>query len=81
MSNKVKAFPARTSAPAATKPQIEPALVGINDAAAYLGLGRTRIYELIGTELEAVRIGSRTLVKVSSLKALAERAEPVVRAA
>jgi excisionase family DNA binding protein len=82
LMNKVKELPGTRIAPSTAAPAIEPALVSINDAAAYLGLGRTRVYELIAArEIDACRIGARTLVRVSSLKALADRAEPVGKAA
>jgi len=81
LMSKVKSFPNKSDSVVSTAP-LEPALVSINDAAAYLGLGRTRVYELIAAhEIEACRIGSRTLVRVTSLKALADRAEPVRTAA
>lgn len=51
---------------------IEPVLVGRLEAAKFLGLGTTKTDELIAQGvLESVRIGSRRLVKVSSLKRLA----------
>jgi excisionase family DNA binding protein len=47
----------------------------INDAARSLGIGRTKIYELIadGT-LATIKIGRRTLVKTDSIRALVEAA-------
>ena len=45
----------------------------IKDAARALGLGRTKIYQLINSgDLEVVRIGRRTLVKARSIRALIE---------
>ena len=42
----------------------------INDTARSLGLGRTKIYELIKSgELAAIKVGRRTLVKVDSVRA------------
>ncbi|KDA00949.1 helix-turn-helix domain-containing protein [Hyphomonas oceanitis] len=43
----------------------------VNDAAKALSLGRTSIYELIKNgQLETVKLGRRTLVKVDSLHRL-----------
>lgn len=51
-------------------------LCGIPDAAKALGLGRSKIYELIGEgRLETVTIGRRRLVRVASVKALADTAK------
>lgn len=50
---------------------MEPVTVTVDGAKKALGLGTTKIYELIGSgELETVTIGRRRLVKVSSIKAL-----------
>jgi hypothetical protein len=39
-----------------------------------LGIGRTKLYELIGTgEIEIIKIGKSTLVPIRSLEALVER--------
>jgi excisionase family DNA binding protein len=39
-----------------------------------LGLGKTKLYELLGDgELEAIRVGRRTLVLRASIDALVER--------
>lgn len=52
---------------------MEPLLISINDAATALGLGRTKIYELIACEeLETVCIGGRRLVRLDSVKSLAK---------
>jgi excisionase family DNA binding protein len=41
----------------------------VNDAAAYSGIGRTRLYELIGAgKLEALKAGKRTLIVSDSLR-------------
>jgi excisionase family DNA binding protein len=46
----------------------------INGACDQLGIGRTKVYDLINSgELETVRIGSRRLVTHRSLEALLER--------
>ena len=39
-----------------------------------LGIGRSKVYELIGTgELETIKLGSATLILVESITALVER--------
>lgn len=49
-------------------------LVSIPDAGRALSLGRSKVYQLIGEgQLETVTIGRRRLVRVASVKALAER--------
>ncbi len=53
-------------------------LRSINDTAADLGIGRTSIYNFIKEgRLEAVKLGRRTLVKVSSIEALIGESEAV----
>lgn len=48
-----------------------PVTLSINDAAGSLGIGRTKLYQLINAgKLEAIRIGRRTLVKTASIQAL-----------
>lgn len=50
---------------------MEPLAVSINDAAKALGLGRTTIYAMIADgRLEAFKIGSRTLVRMESIRRL-----------
>jgi excisionase family DNA binding protein len=50
-------------------------LCSIPDAARALGLGRSKIYELIAEQrLETVTIGRRRLVRVNSVRALAGEA-------
>jgi excisionase family DNA binding protein len=45
----------------------------IEEASAALGLGKTTVYNLINSkELKAVRVGGRTLVPVSAVRALIE---------
>jgi len=52
---------------------MEPICVSINDTARTLGIGRTKVYELIKAGLlEVVKIGRRTLVRTASIRALAE---------
>ncbi|KQM57149.1 MULTISPECIES: helix-turn-helix domain-containing protein [unclassified Sphingomonas] len=54
---------------------MEPITVTVADAKKALGLGATKIYELIGEgRLQTVKIGRRTLVKTASIRALVEQA-------
>jgi excisionase family DNA binding protein len=51
---------------------LQPILCSIPDAAKALGLGRSKVYELIGEgRLEALTIGRRRLVRVESVRAIA----------
>jgi excisionase family DNA binding protein len=54
-------------------PMIEPLAVRIPEACRMIGIGRSKLYELIadGT-IEIVKIGSVTVIPVSQLKALVE---------
>ncbi|MBB5716607.1 helix-turn-helix domain-containing protein [Sphingomonas aerophila] len=48
--------------------------VSIDEAARAIGIGRTKLYELINSgSLDVIRIGSRTLVKVPSIEAMLQR--------
>ncbi|MCP5392612.1 MAG: helix-turn-helix domain-containing protein [Sphingomonadaceae bacterium] len=50
---------------------LEPICVRVNDAARMIGVGRTKLYELIATgEVEAVKIGTATRVTTASLHEL-----------
>lgn len=52
---------------------MEPLNVTIPEAARIIGCGRSKIYELIQrNSLEAVKLGSRTLIRVASIKALSD---------
>ncbi|WP_237245986.1 helix-turn-helix domain-containing protein [Sphingopyxis witflariensis] len=52
---------------------MDPVLCSIADAARVLGIGRTKAYELIDDgSLVTITIGTRRLVKVDSIKRLAE---------
>lgn len=54
---------------------MEPLTVTVDGAKKALGLGHTKIYELIGEgRLKTVKIGRRTLVKTDSIRALVEQA-------
>lgn len=53
---------------------VEPLCVRVNDAARMIGIGRTKLYELISNgELEAVKIGKATRVTTASLHELVRR--------
>ena len=53
---------------------VEPICVRINDAARMIGVGRTKLYELISSgELETVKIGKATRVTTASLHGLIDR--------
>jgi excisionase family DNA binding protein len=54
---------------------IEPIVLGVKDAADFIGLSRSRLYELIAEDkIEARKLGSRTVVPVASLRAYVEAA-------
>ena len=49
---------------------IEPVTVTVPAALRYSGLGRTKLYEMLGNgEIESVLIGTRRLIVFASLKA------------
>lgn len=49
--------------------EIEPILISIKDASRLLGIGRTKLYELISADkLETRRIDTRNLILYSSIK-------------
>jgi excisionase family DNA binding protein len=52
----------------------EPICVKINDAASMIGVGRTKLYELIAAkQVEVVKLGKSTRVTTESLRALVTR--------
>lgn len=54
---------------------MDPITVTVEGAKKALGLGHTKIYELIGDgSLQTVKIGRRTLVKTDSIRALVDQA-------
>ncbi|MEH3159828.1 MAG: excisionase family DNA-binding protein [Sphingomonas taxi] len=54
---------------------MEPVTITVAGAKKALGLGTTKIYELIGEgRLQTVKIGRRTLVKTDSIRALVDQA-------
>jgi excisionase family DNA binding protein len=58
--------------------QIEPLVLGVRDAAAFIGLSRSRLYELIGDgQIEARKLGSRTVVPTESLRSFVTNAPRV----
>ena len=53
---------------------VEPICVRVNDAARMIGIGRTKLYELIANgEVETVKIGKATRVTMASLHGLVDR--------
>ncbi|WP_298333142.1 helix-turn-helix domain-containing protein [uncultured Erythrobacter sp.] len=53
---------------------VEPICIRINDAARMIGVGRTKLYDLISSgELETVKIGRATRITTASLHKLVER--------
>lgn len=47
--------------------------VRLRDAARMIGIGRTKVYDLIGSsELQTVKIGRATLITMSSLRRLVD---------
>ena len=54
---------------------MEPVTTTIAGATHATGLGRTKVYELIGEgRLATVKIGRRTLIKIDSIRQLVEAA-------
>ncbi len=55
-------------------PSPEPICVKVNDAARMIGVGRTKLYELIASgEIEAIKLGKSTRITTASLHALVSR--------
>jgi excisionase family DNA binding protein len=53
---------------------VEPICVRVNDAARMIGVGRTKLYELISSgELETIKIGKATRITTASLRKLVDR--------
>lgn len=54
---------------------LEPHVLGVRDAATFVGLSKSRLYELIseGT-IDARKLGARTVVPVASLRAYVDSA-------
>ena len=52
----------------------DPICVRVNDAARMIGVGRTKLYELIATgEIETVKLGKATRITTASLHDLVKR--------
>ncbi len=61
----------QTSKPAVT---VDAELISVDDAIAQLGIGKTKFYDLMKTkELGCVKIGRRTLIKRTELRAYIDR--------
>lgn len=57
-----------------TAQPVDPICVRINDAARMIGVGRTKLYELIAArEVETVKLGKSTRVTTASLRELVRR--------
>ena len=55
--------------------QIEPLVLGVKDAAAYIGLSKSRLYELLADQsIQAKKLGARTVIPVASLRAFVDSA-------
>jgi excisionase family DNA binding protein len=55
--------------------QVEPLCISVPEAMRLLGVGRTKLYELINSHrLRVVKIGRRTLISVASIRALISEA-------
>ena len=56
------------------RPSPDPICVRVNDAAHMIGIGRTKLYELIAAgEVETVKLGKATRVTTASLHDLIKR--------
>ena len=52
-------------------PPVEPICVKVNDAARMIGVGRTKLYELIASgEIEVIKLGKSTRITTASLHKL-----------
>lgn len=55
-------------------PSVEPICVKVNEAARMIGVGRTKLYEMIATgDVEAIKLGKSTRITTASLKKLVTR--------
>lgn len=55
-------------------PPVEPICVKVNDAARMIGVGRTKLYELIASgEIEVVKLGKSTRITAASLHKMVMR--------
>lgn len=56
------------------RPSLDPICVRVNDAARMIGVGRTKLYELIAAgEVETVKLGKSTRITTASLHDLIRR--------
>jgi excisionase family DNA binding protein len=56
------------------KPLQNKLVYSVNEAAAALGIGRTKLYEMVNAgELFAVKLGKRTLIRCADVDALLDR--------
>jgi excisionase family DNA binding protein len=63
-----------------SEPGAGPVLLRINDACRFIGIGRSKLYELIAQgQIDAVKVGARTLVPTTSLEKFI-RSLPSIRA-
>jgi excisionase family DNA binding protein len=73
---------ARAKAERALEAPGDPITVRIPRAMEMLGIGRTKLYDLINEgEIDTIKVGSATLVVVTSLKAFVMRQRGLVRLA
>lgn len=56
---------------------MKPKLISVADLCVMLGIGKTKAYELLRTDLESVHIGRRRLVVVGSVKKLLKQSSGV----
>lgn len=62
-------------------PSVEPICVKVNEAARMIGVGRTKLYQLIATgDVEVVKLGKSTRITVASLRELIKRQQGRVAA-
>lgn len=55
-------------------PSVEPICVKVNDAARMIGVGRTKLYELIASgEIQVIKLGKSTRITTASLHELVMR--------
>ena len=55
-------------------PSVEPICVKVNEAARMIGVGRTKLYELIASgQIEAIKLGKSTRITTASLHELVMR--------
>lgn len=56
------------------EPTTRPLAVAPAEAARMIGIGKTRLYEMIGTkDIPVIKIGRRTLIRTRDIEALLDR--------